>query len=182
MNEALAWVGQIFEWLGRWIPRWEILDTTEGAIKYVGGKNPKYCPPGIHWYWPVTTTFHTYPIVRAADRLQTQTIITADDKTVIVGGMIVYTVIDLLALMTTTHEPQTAIKDLTLTAIHDVCCQMNWEDLKAEQRKGTLDTKLRNAAQRTLKDYGVNAVKVMLIDLAPAKVYKLMMSNSMEEN
>jgi hypothetical protein len=86
----------------------------------------------------------------------------------------VYSVPDLLTLLTTTHDPATAVKDLTLTALHDVCCNMTWEELKAEQRKGTLDTKLKNATQRALDDYGVRVVKVMLTDLAPARVLKLM--------
>jgi regulator of protease activity HflC (stomatin/prohibitin superfamily) len=182
MESAFAWLGQIFEWLGKWVPRWVILDVTEGAVKYVGGKKAKYCGPGIHWYWPVTTTWFSYPIVRQADRLQTQTIVTVDDKTIVVGGLIVYSVSDLLKLLTTTHDPAIAVKDLALTAIHDVCCWMTWEELKVEQRKGTLDTKLKNATQRALDDYGVKVIKVMLTDLAPARVLKLMQSTSNQEN
>lgn len=182
MGDAFAWIGQIFEWIGKFIPKWVILDVCQGAVKYVRGSHPKYCGPGIHWYWPVTTTWFSYPIVRQADRLQTQTIVTVDDKTIVIGGLIVYSVPDLLTLLTTAHDPKTTIRDLTLTAIHDVCCQMTWDQLKAEQRKGTLDTKLKNATQKALDDYGVSAIKVMLTDLAPARVLKLMQSTSNEEN
>lgn len=182
MGDALAWVGWIAEWVGRWIPRWEILDTTEGAVKYVRGKHPRYCGPGVHWYWPVTTRWQVYPIARQADRLQTQTIVTTDDRTIVVGGIIVYEVDDLLTLLTTAHSAAITIKDITLTAIHDVCCRFTWEQLKQEQRKGTLDTKLKNSAQDALRDLGVKVLKVMLTDLAPARVLKVMQSTSQEEN
>lgn len=182
MNEALAWIGWIAEWVGRWIPRWEILDLTEGAVKFKRGRFPVFCGPGVHWYWPVTTRWQTYPTARQADRLQTQTIVTMDDKTIVVGGMIVYSVVDLLVLLTTAHSAAVTIKDITLTAIHDVCCRLTWDQLKQEQRRGTLDTKLKNAAQDALRDYGVKVAKVMLTDMAPARVLKLMQSTSQEEN
>jgi hypothetical protein len=68
MESAFAWIGQIAEWIGQWIPRRAILDTTEGAIKYTGFFLPRrlrvrfrgfdgdmkisVCEAGIHWYWP----------------------------------------------------------------------------------------------------------------------------------
>jgi regulator of protease activity HflC (stomatin/prohibitin superfamily) len=182
MDSALAWIGQIAAWLGAFIPRWNILDTTEAAIKFKRGKNPVFCGPGIHWYWPVLSTWHVYPTARQADRLQTQTIVTMDDKIIVVGGLIVYRVGDLLKLLTTTHNPATTVTDITLTSIHEICCRLSWEQLKDEQRKGTLDTKLKNAAQYDLVSYGVLVEKVMLIDLSPARVLKVMQSVSNEEN
>lgn len=182
MDSALAWIGQIAEWLGRFIPRREIVDVTEGGVKFVRGNEPKYCGPGIHWYWPWMSTWFAYPTARQADRLQTQTMTTEDGKVIIVGGMIVYAVEDLLQLATTTYLPEKAVKDISLTAIHDVVCNMTWDDLQQQQRKGTLDTKLKNAAQRQLSDYGVKVIKLMLIDLAPTRVLRLSQSTSQEEN
>lgn len=182
MDSALAWVGQIAAWIGQWIPRWSILDLTEGAVKFKRGKNAVYCGPGIHWYWPVTSTWIVYPTARQADRLQTQTFVTVDDKIIVVGGLIIYSVPDLLKLLTTTHSAATTVKDIALTSIHEICCRMTFEELKVEQRRGTLDTKLRNAAQYDLNDYGVRVEKVMLIDLSPARVLKVMQSVSQEEN
>lgn len=182
MESALAWIGQIAEWIGKFIPRWLILDTTEGAVKYVYGKHPVALGPGIHWYWPVTTTTTTYPTAFQADRLQTQTIVTTDDKIIIVGAMISYAVNDILPLVAHTHSAITTVKNLAMTAVHEVCCRMSWDELKSEQRRGTLDTKLKHAAQRLLKDYGVKVEQLMLIDLAPTKVLKMMQSTSMEES
>lgn len=182
MESALAWIGQVAEWFGRFIPRREILDLTEGAIKYKHGSDPVVCGPGVHWYWPWSTKWAFYPTARQAERLQTQTMTTKDGKVIIVGGVIVHKIDDLLALVTSTFEPQTAIKDIALTALHDVVCNLTWQELQVEQQKGTLDTKLKNAAQKSLKDYGVNVLKVMLIDLAPTRVIRLSQSTSQEEN
>jgi hypothetical protein len=68
------------EWLGAFVPRWVILDSVDGAVKYVKGK-PKFCAPGhIWWYWPVTTLWQQYPMARQTDRLESQTMETTDGK------------------------------------------------------------------------------------------------------
>lgn len=182
METALAWIGQIADWIGRFIPRWIILDTTEGAVKYVRGSKAVALGPGIHWYWPLVTIITQYPTARQADRLQTQTITTRDSKTIIVGGVVVYRVTDVLLLVTTTHSAASAIKDMTMTAVHDVCCRMTWAELQTEQQRGTLDTKLKNTTQQALRDYGVLIVKVMLADLAQTRVLRVSQSTSQEEN
>lgn len=182
MNEAFAWLGQVVEWIGRFVPRWEVLDLTQGAVKFVGGKKAVPLGPGIHWYWPVMTKLFIYPTARQADDLRSQTMVTTDDKVIVVGGMIVYEVEDIEKLLAHTYHASQAVKDLSLTVIHDVCCQMSWEELKQGQRKGTLDTRLRNAAKEALEPYGVRVIKAMLTDLAPAEVIKILQSTSRDED
>lgn len=197
MDAAFAWIGWIFEWLGKFFPRWAILDTTEGGVKFTGFMLPRalrvkcggfdgemrvtICGPGIHWYWPATTSWQTYPTARQADNLPTQMMVTSDGQVVAAGGMIVYSVEDLEKLLTTTHSAAKAVQDISLTAIHDVCGDLTWEELKMKQRKGTLNTALRNAVQKELKDYGVKVIKCMLTDLAPTRVYRLINSTQQDD-
>ena len=167
MESALAWIGQIAEWVGKFIPRWEIVDTVHGAIKFVKGSRVVRLGPGIHWYWPVVTDFHVYPVARQGVDLRAQVFVTEDDQSVAVGGLIVYEIEDIERILAHTYDPEETIHDITLSAIHDVCCQMSWPELKSEQRRGTLDTKLRNEAKKGLTDYGVKVLKVTLTDMAP---------------
>lgn len=181
METAFAWIGQIASWIGAFFPRWIILDTTEGAIKYVRGR-PKECAPGaVHWYWPVTTAWVVYPVARQTDRLETQTMETTDGKTFIVAGTITYVVVDLMALVTTTHSPSATVIELAATAVHDVCCDFSWEELQQRQRKGTLKTQLKNEAQKQLHEYGVKIIKLQLTNLARARVFKVSQSTANEE-
>lgn len=182
MESAFAWFGQLVDWFGKFVPRWVILDTTEGAVKYVRGAHPVALAPGIHWYWPLITTLNTYPTARQADRLPTQTITTADGKTVILGAMVVYRVTNILTLLSQNHSATGTIRDIAMTAVHDVCCRMTWAELQDEQRRNTLDTKLKNKTRDALEEYGVAVVKVMLIDLALVRVLRISQSTSQEEN
>lgn len=196
MDSALAWVGQIAEWIGRFFPRWVILDVTEGGVKYVGYFLPRglrlrfrgfdgdmrvqILGPGLHWYWPATTKLQEHPTARQADNLPTQTIVTSDDKCVAVSGMLVYEVRDLGAFVTQTFSPMHLVQDISLTAIHDVCSNFTWEELKTKQQKGTLDTALKNAAHKQLEPYGIKVIKCMLTDLAITRVLRLIQTTSQD--
>jgi regulator of protease activity HflC (stomatin/prohibitin superfamily) len=182
MDSALAWIGQIAAWIGQWIPRWSILDTTEGAIKYVGGKKIVVCGPGVHFYWPARTSFVPYPTARQTDRLEMQTMESKDGKTFIAGGTLTYCVEDLTKLVPVTHSPSTAVIDIAMTAVHDVLCQYDWAELQTKQRKGTLKTELRNEAQKALTELGVRVVMLKLNTMARARVIKISQSTSSEEN
>lgn len=173
LDSALGWIGEIASWIARFVPRWEIVEPSMAGVKYVRGARVVVCPPGVHWWWPVTTKWETHQVVRQADELASQTIVTVDDKTIAVSGLLVYRVHDLALLVTACYSPMELVQDIALTAVHDVCCAMTWEELKDEQRRGTLNTKLRNAAKNQLKEFGVEVVKCMLTDLAPARVIKL---------
>ena len=106
---------------------------------------------------------------------------TTDGKTFIVAGTITYSVSDLKALLSTTHSATTNTRELAASAVHDILCDYTWDELQAEQRKGTLKTKLKNEAQRQLLDYGVRVLKLQLTSLARCRVYKISQSTANEE-
>lgn len=188
MGEALAWIGQIVEWVGKFIPRFTLLDSTAGAVKFEGFFLPPWLRkfkdpmrvtvlgPGLHWYWPATTSFQAYPTALQTDDLPSQTIETADGVTITVSGMITYRITDLGKLLPQTHSAYKLIQVLTLAAVHSTVCKLTKEQLSTEQRKGTLNTKLRNAVQKTLTDYGVDVEDCMLTDHAKSKVFRLIQS------
>lgn len=182
MENAFAWLGNLIEWFGKLIPRLEVLDTTTAAVKFVRGQ-PKFCTPGaMHVYWPVTTLWNPYPTARQVDRLETQVMESIDGTTFMVSGTLAYEITDLMALVPTTENPMAAIGEIASTALHDVLCTLTWEELKTEQRKGTLKTKLKNVAQRELQEYGVSVIRFKLNTLSKCRVFKVSQSTASEEN
>lgn len=212
LDSAFAWLQSITDWLGRFIPRWVVVNTTEGAVKYqsfvfpytvrkwlcadIPGTFNLFCPvvfegdirtsvckPGMHWYWPVTTEWQDYPTAMQTDRLETQTMETADGVTFLVSGTLSYIVEDLGKLLPVVHNAATLAVDMAMAAVHDVCCEMTWTQLREEQRHATkLKTKLRNSAQDQLSTYGIKVVKLQLNSMARCRVLKVSQSVSQEEN
>lgn len=130
--------------------------------------------PGWHWYWPFMTKFVEYPVARQAVDLRAQTIVTKDDKTIVVGGLIVFEITNIELAIAHTYDIEDTIKDISLSAIHDVVCQYNWDELKEAQRNGKLNKRLREEVRRGLQPYGVRLIKATLTDLAICRVLKIM--------
>ncbi len=180
MESAFAWLSELIGWFGQFIPRAEIIDSTRGGVKWIRGAKVVALEPGFHWFWPFTTKLATYPIARQAADLRTQTLMTTDGKTIVVGGLIVYEINDIELILAHTFDPEQTIKDIALSAIHDCLVKMNWIEIRTGQELGTLNLKLRKQARKELSKYGVKVLKVAITDLAQARVYKLINSTSQD--
>lgn len=193
MDSALAWIGQLAEWLGKFFPRFALLTQGEGAVKYEGFFLPARLrrykepirltvhEPGLHWYWPATSSWQEYPTALQTDNLPSQTMETVDGISIVAGGMISYRVSDLGKLLPHCHSAVKLVQSLVLTSIHETCCSYKWPDLKEAQRRRTLNTKLRNAAKRTLAEFGIEVVDCMLTDLVRTRVYRLIQSTQQDD-
>lgn len=173
MDSALAWVGQIAEWISQFIPRWAIIEGTHGGVKFVRGSKVIPLAAGIHWWWPVTTKIQTYPVARQTIPTRSQALVTADDKVIEVAGMVTYRIHDIKAILADTFDPDNTIEETAMSVIGRICCRMTWEDLKVGRETGKLDGTLRSALRSELKRYGVTVDKATLTDLAPCRVVKL---------
>lgn len=177
MEGALGWISAIAEWFGQFIPRWVIVPTTMGAVKFVRGSRVVKLSAGWHLYWPLTTQMTIYPVVRQANDLRAQTIVTKDNHTAVIAGLIVYEVSDIEALVAQTFDPDDTIRDIALSAIHDACIQYTWDGLHLAAQSGALDRDLLKETRRNLERYGVRVLKMALTDLAPCRVFRLVQTN-----
>lgn len=180
MDSAFAWLSQIIEWFGQFIPKRELVDPTHRALKFVRGKPGVTLQPGMHFYWPITTTFFSHPIVRQAIDLRSQTFMTTDEVTAIAGGLVVYEVSDVELLVGHTYDPDITIREIAIGEIHGVLCSMTWSEIRTTLAAGKLDTRLRVEVRKALEKYGVRVLNVTLTDLAKCRVIKLFNSNSVD--
>lgn len=181
MTEALAWVGQIVEWFGRFIPRWIILDTTEGAVKFVKGSRAVELRPGIHWYWPATTEIKPWTVARQTIDLKTQVFTTNDGKTIAVGVVLVFRVRDALTLISRTFDPDVTIRAVAAGAVYSTFSGASWPELLMAKDDGKLNDELRRSLQRRLgRRFGISVLDATLTDFAPCRVLKLIQSTSMD--
>ena len=169
MDSALGWIGQIAAWLRQFIPKWIVIPTTHGGVKWVKGKRLVHLTPGIHWYWPVVTLLQTYPIVRQSVDLRPQVMVSADTKTFSAGVVVTYTVDDLTQLLSTTFDPDEVMSEISLAAIYSVLTTMTLEELQTND----ISTALTDAIQDLVKPYGVHVVRAALTEMAPCRVVKL---------
>lgn len=180
MDAAFAWIGHLVDWFGQFFPRWTIIRTTHGGVKFIRGSRTVPLGPGWHIFWPLTTELLTYPTARQACDLRTQTLMTTDGKTIVVGGLVVYEIANIEAILAHTYDPDQTIKDIAMSAIHDVLVKMSWVDVRTAQEFGTLNLKLRSRVRKELKQYGVKVLKTTITDLAQTRVLKLLQTTSVD--
>lgn len=182
MNGALEWIGQLAQWFGQFFPRWIILNTTEGAVKFVKGSRVVMLQPGIHWYWPATTEVKAWVVARQAVDLPTQAVVTIDGKSISVGGAVIFRIVEAETLIADTWDPDKLIRVKAAGVVHDVCSRMDWIALQAAKHSGALNMELRRAIRRKLKPYGVRVLDATLTDFAPCRVLKIVQTVSKDEN
>jgi regulator of protease activity HflC (stomatin/prohibitin superfamily) len=179
MESAFAWIGQLIEWFGQFIPRFLVVDMTEAVVKLRLGNEITELKPGkVHFYWPFISIIKRCTIVRDTLDLTAQTFETKDGITVQASGMVSYIVTDAISLLTTVTDPGNTIRDLVMTCIQEVLIQYTWVELREGLVSGQLRKELVREAQRTLKTYGIKVLNVGLKDLARTRVFKLAIEQS----
>lgn len=176
--DAFAWIKDIIEFFGQFIPRKEVLNTTRGWVKWVNGKDIQTGTAGTVWWFPWTTQFAHYPVVRQTTPLPPQFITTKDQRTVSVTGLLVYEVTDLPALLAHTYDPEDTAKDIAMSSLYDVCIKLTWEEIQTLGRK--LDTRLKNEAREDLKEFGISVLKFTLTNAALCSVNRVIRSTFQE--
>lgn len=181
MSEAFAWLGQIVEWLGKFIPRILIVDVTKGAVKLRLGNEITELKPGkLHVYWPITSIIKEIDVARQTLDLTTQTFETKDGVSALASGMITYRVDDVVTALTTVYDPDNTIRDVGMSVMQEVLIQYTWDELRNGLMEGNLRRELVREAQRELKTFGIKVLKIGINDLVRARVFKHAVTQSMD--
>lgn len=173
LDSALGWIGEVIHWFGQWIPRWEIVETTHGWVKWIKGSRIESGGAGVVWYWPATTKLGIHPTARQTMNLTTQLLETSDDKAFVIGGVVTYEIDDLEKVLAHTFDPDHTIHDIAQTAIADACSGKTWADLREGINSGKFYTEMRQGLARDLKTFGVRVIKARVSDFAPCRVYRI---------
>lgn len=175
MESAFQWLASIMEWFGKFIPQFRIVRVTHHAVKFVRGKKAIHCPPGFYIYWPLTTEWDSYPIGRQSFVLRPQTMTTSDDRTIVFGFVLSYTVFNVMPILTgKVWSADETFEEICLGLANRVIATKTWEELKEAHRTGALSDELKAIARKELRRFGVNVKSANPTDLAPCKVFKLM--------
>ena len=149
MDKAFGWIGEIFQTLLRLLPWLVIVPATHAGVAFVHGHRVKKWAPGLHWYWPVVTTYKLMMIVRQTQKIQSKVVMTKDHKTVIVGAMVTYYVDDIVA---------------ALAHIADLA-----SDVIDQADRAAFNAKLNDVVGAALNGYGVQILQIQLTEFAPTR-------------
>ena len=152
MDAALGWIGDLIRYFARLVPRLQLVRITERAVKFRRAKALEV-GPGLHWWWPVTTEMDVYPVVRQVMSLAQQMIQTHEGKTIVVDGVLVYTVEDLYTFCVDNHDAEENMAELAQAGMRKAVLSTSMEEIGSGRAK--FDNRLTTEAQKSLKGFGV---------------------------
>lgn len=62
MTAALAWVNDLVQWLGRWVPRLVLVAPTHRGVRFGPRGQALAKGPGLVWYWPMIHELIEVPV------------------------------------------------------------------------------------------------------------------------
>ena len=171
MDKALGWVGEIFQTLIRLLPWLVIVPATHGGVAFVRGHLVKEWKAGLHWYWPIATTYKTIAVVRQTQLIQSKVVMTKDMKTVIAGALVTYYIDDVVAALARIADLPSDVMERTQGAIYDEISRHTLEEIQGD-RVAFRETLTARAAE-ALNGYGVQIPQVQLTEFAPSRAIAL---------
>jgi regulator of protease activity HflC (stomatin/prohibitin superfamily) len=172
MASAFAWIGELAQWFADWLPRWEIVQTNEAGVRYVRGLPATEVEPGFWWYWPITTSIETHHTCRQVLEVATQTLTTDDGVPVIVGGVLVYRIVDVLKYEVENLDADDSLDQVVQAAIRRVVISKDFDVLQKTTVEA--DKALRREAQKLTEAYGIEVEECRLTDFARCRVISLL--------
>jgi regulator of protease activity HflC (stomatin/prohibitin superfamily) len=158
------WIARLLEVLFVWVPRRVQIKNTHGGVKFVRARAVAWAP-GVHWYWPWTSSYIEIATAEQTHNLPTQAIeVVGSTKPMAVSGVIVYKITDVLAALSKSFEVSDTINDVGLTAIMEVVGSMKKGELLSARQDGSLTKSLTIMTRRRLKRYGVYVERCSLTD------------------
>lgn len=168
--DTIAW---LFEALSSWIPRLIIVARTHGGVKWIKGKTIQELKPGLHWYWPLQTTYALIPVGRQTLNTPSQTLLSKDRKQIVVSGVVVYSIKDVVqAIGQRNWDVDETANDIAQAAIVSIVTQNTIDELM-DNICGKIEEDLTNACKKQLRQYGVYVHRAALVDYSTCKTLNL---------
>jgi len=173
VTSALSWLNDAAVWLASWLPRLLVVLSSEKGIRYRHGSEVSVLEPGLHVYWPIVTRVHVVNVMRQVLNLSMQTLTTAEGRTIIASGVLVYRITDVTKYLVANHDADAGIDEVTCAAIRQVLLAMDMDLIHDASVGGGMDDKLRRQARKALAPFGVRVESCRLTDCAQARVLSL---------
>lgn len=171
MDRAFGWIGEIFQTLLKLVPWLVIVPATHNGVAFVRGHRVVAWEPGLHWYWPVATTYKLLVVVRQTQLIQSKVVMTKDLKTVIVGALVTYEVNDIVSAVAKIADLPSDVMERSQGAIFSEVSRWTLEEIQAS--RWDFNERLTAKVGESLNGYGVNILHVQITEFAPCRAIAL---------
>lgn len=149
-----------------------IIDEWEEAVVLRFGKFSRTVEPGVYLKIPFFDAVWKYTVITQSIDIPPQSITTADNKNVIVKGIIRFTISDIKTFLLTITQPQDVLTDTTGGMIREIIEDTEWTNII------DIDKKLTSEVGKFVKKWGIKVEKVTLTDLQVANSIRIIQDST----
>lgn len=146
-----------------------VQQTDAGVILRFGIFNREIAP-GLRWKIPCVEYEMVQNVVTTTMLLQSQTLTTKDDKSIVITPIVKYSITDVKAFLLEIWDAEDVLNDVTLGAVKRVVSSLNWSDIIDAKTETTVLNKVRLET----KQYGFEIEKVTFADVGRIKSIRLL--------
>lgn len=169
-----TWLNDIILALLEIVPRRVIVRATHRGVKWSLWRGPKEMCPGLRLWWPLITEIEVIPVARQTLNTQTQALMTKDGQQVVAGGVVIYSISDIVkAIGERNYDVDETVNDISQAAIVDVITSWELYDL-LENINGKAEVDLTETCRRQLRQYGVYVHRAALTDFSQCRSLNLL--------
>src|SRR5688572_3368284 len=110
----------LFNTLSNAMRPWVVLAPWEAGIRIRLGRTVAVLQPGFNWKIPGVDRIYVQTTRLRISGLPTQTLTTADKRTLVIGGNVAYAIADIRRLYDTVHHAEDTIRCLASEAVAEV--------------------------------------------------------------
>jgi regulator of protease activity HflC (stomatin/prohibitin superfamily) len=171
VDKAFGWIGEIFQTLLKFLPWLVIVPATHAGVAFVRGHRVKEWQPGLHFYWPLVTTYKTMAIVRQTQRIQSKIVMTKDLQTVTVGALVTYYVDDVVSALAKIADLPSDIMERSQGAILAEVSERTLKEIQSD--RVSFNAGLTERVGKVLNGYGVQILQAQLTEFAPCRAFAI---------
>lgn len=148
----------------------KIVRSYERGVKFRLGKDIALLGPGLYFFIPFLEDIETVNVVPEVINLPTQTVMTADGRTVSFSANIEYEIHDARAMFCGVQDFQHSLANLAMN--HLAARIREWQFTELVDFQKDLERSLKDTLTTRVKKWGVTILSVGMTDLAVTKAYR----------
>lgn len=172
------WIREIFTTFADYANPWVIVKHYQEAVILRCGKYNRTLPPGYWIKWPFLE--YVYEVNVKCDTMSVEpvTITTIDGKSITIGLILDFEIIDSKKFMLENNDSYTNMKDLARGEMSDYLEDVNWENIKKKTTKNAL---MRLISKR-FQDMGIKLNDLKFTDKVENRAFRLFGNGPSQSN
>jgi regulator of protease activity HflC (stomatin/prohibitin superfamily) len=170
--QAFDFINDAARWFSKFVPKWELLEPTEGAVKFRPGGRIDELPPGhIYWWWPITTQVVTIETKRQTLTFG-QRLTTKDDESVQINTVIVFTIDDVVKALVETKDFEDTVGEAAQKLTVKPIMSRTFKEIREDMSESNeMRNEVSRGARSLLSDYGVAVIDGYISDFTKTEVF-----------